>query len=158
MAGASAPTPTPPAAPPSGGSGTRSSSPSRFVTVHGENPGFGSIIVNGTRYETDIAEVKNDDEAANMLDLAIGQIVALRADKNGDDELPTALRVRYEKVMEGPISAIASDLTNVTNLGVTVILTDQTIFEDRLDPATLTINDVLEISGRYGANGNLIAS
>lgn len=129
-----------------------------FVTVTGEIDGFGSIIVNGTRYNTDTANVRKDGEDADLSDLSVGQIISLRARRNGDDELPTALRVRYEEVLNGPVESIAADGRSLVILGQTVFLTESTVYEDDLDPALIAVDDVLEISGSFTANGDIVAS
>ena len=92
-------------------------SSSTFVTVTGEIDGFGSVIINGTRYDTDSADVKIDGEDASLSDLSVGQTVALRARRNAEGELPTALRVRYEEVLEGPVESIAADRRSLIILG-----------------------------------------
>ncbi len=129
-----------------------------FVTVSGEITGFGSVIVNGTRYDTDSARVRKNGRDADLSDLSVGQIVAIRAKRNGEGQLPTALRVRYEEVLEGPVEAIATDGRSLTILGQTVFITDGTVFEDDLEFDAIQIDDVLEVSGSFTADGDIVAS
>ena len=142
---------TPPPPPPV------TSTPDTFVTVQGEIQGFGSVIVNGKRYGTDNADVRVDGRNASLSDLSVGQIVALRARRSGDGELPQALRVRYEEVLEGPVESVADDRRSLVILGQTVFLTDDTVFED-LDPEDIAVDVVLEVSGSFTADGDIVAS
>jgi hypothetical protein len=43
-------------------------------------------------------------------------------------------------------------------LGQTVFLTEDTVFEDDLNPALIVVDDVLEISGSFTADGDIVAS
>ena len=73
--------------------------------VSGPIDGFGSIIVNGERYETDGASFIINDEAGSQDDLRVGQIVTLQTsmDNNGNRR---ADRVEYDSELEGPITSI----------------------------------------------------
>ena len=144
-------TPPPPPPPPAGSDETD-------ITVQGPIQGFGSVIVNGVRYNTDDATVVVDGETKSLEDLSVGQIVALRATRSGDGELPTALRVRYEESLEGPVEAISADRNRITILGIEVVVTEDTVFEDDLDPDTISVDDVLEVSGSFASETELVAS
>ena len=128
------------------------------VTVQGPIQGFGSVIVNGVRYNTDDATVVIDGETKSLDDLSVGQIVALRATRKDGDDLPTALRVRYEEALEGIVDAVSADGSEIEILGITIIVTEDTIFEDDLDPATIAVGDRLEVSGSFAREDQLVAS
>lgn len=132
--------------------------PTRFIAV-GPISGFGSIIVNGVRYDTSQAQVFVDGAAGTEADLTVGQIVAVSGPISGSSR--TAERVEYDENVEGPIESI--DLANNTMvvLGQTVIVTAATSFDDRISPDSLeglAVGDVVEVSGNVDSNGNIIAS
>ena len=59
-----------------GGGGNDASQPptgqTKTVFVTGAIAGFGSVIVNGVRYDTDSAEVRIEDQPGSALDLQVG--------------------------------------------------------------------------------------
>src|SRR5512139_1215971 len=71
--------PVPPAStPPPSAGGTTS------VIVTGAISGFGSVIVNGVRYDTSRAEVRIEDRAGTLAELSVGHVVRVSA--NVDDK------------------------------------------------------------------------
>ena len=101
--------------------------------------------------------MRKDGRDVNLSEFSVGQVVALRARRGRDGELPQALRVRYEEVLEGPVESISEDGRSLVILGQTVFLTDDTVFED-LELEDLAVDLVLEVSGSFTADGNIVAS
>jgi len=135
-----------------------SSSSSGFVT--GPIAGFGSIIVNGERYETDGASFIINDEAGSQDDLRVGQIVTLKTstDNNGNRR---ADQVQYDSELEGPITSINIEENSFVALGQTVFILGTTSFDDDISPASiegLAVGNFVEVSGNLDSAGNLIAS
>ena len=128
--------------------------------VSGPIDGFGSIIVNGERYETDGASFIINDEAGSQDDLRVGQIVTLQTsmDNNGNRR---ADRVEYDSELEGPITSINLEDNSFVALGQTVFILGTTSFDDDISPASiegLAVGDFVEVSGNLDSSGNLIAS
>ena len=126
------------------------------ITVEGPIQGFGSIIVNGTRYDTDAATVVVDGEDSVLAELSVGQVVSLEATKTDDGALPVARRVLYEEALQGEVEAVDED--GFTILGIDVIVDEDTIFEDELTLETLSVGDAVEVSGRFRDDTELLAS
>ena len=155
-----------------GGGGTASQPPTSTpppasssvkVSASGVITGFGSVYVNGVRYDTSAAEIEFEDEGRKTeADLRLGMKVKIEGERDGDDR--RADRVRYDDDLEGPVSAIAPDPANpalgtFTVAGQEVTVDDNTVFDDDigdnngdgsidlldLDPAAGTI--VVEVSG-----------
>ena len=126
------------------------------VSVKGPISGFGSIIVNGQRYETNGTEFRIDGRTATQSDLKVGQVVLIRAERNDDGD-PVATEVEYEELVEGPVEAIAADGSSLTILSQTVFITEDTVFEE-LELADISVDDILEVSGTFDENGDMVAS
>lgn len=121
--------------------------------------GFGSIYVNGIKFETDQASFDVDDDiSASQNDLRVGMRVRIDGYVNDDGQTGHADSVIYENELEGPVSEIdSSDPANIllTILGQTVTVTADTTFDDdyNLDITSIQVGDVLEISGYSSENG-----
>ncbi|MEO1245378.1 MAG: DUF5666 domain-containing protein [Pseudomonadota bacterium] len=136
--------------------------PSRVATVsRGTITGFGSVIVNGVRYDTSNASFDIDGVAGAESDLAVGQVVTIQGstDENGQDA--RADSVSFDALLEGPVESIDVSAQSFVVLGQTVIVNNDTIFDDDFVPQDiegLAPNDVVEISGFFDANDNIRAT
>jgi hypothetical protein len=159
----------------SGGSGSGGTSPpvsSVPVSTSGIITGFGSIFVNGIRYDTSSAEVKFEEDTASKTedDLRLGMRVAVSGTRTGDDR--KAQVVRYDDDLKGPVDAIAPNAGNpsigrLTMLGQTVVVDANTVFDDRVVDANadgiIDLRDLapgatpvrIEVSGFATADGFL---
>ena len=131
------------------------------ITSQGTITGFGSVIVNGVRFDTSGATITIDGAVGSEADLAVGQIVVVRGtlDPNGTEG--TAATVDFDDAVEGPIESIDAGNSSMVVLGQTVFVTVDTSFEDDIDPAGLdglTVGDVVEVSGYLDANGDIVAT
>ncbi|MEE4301594.1 MAG: DUF5666 domain-containing protein [Pseudomonadales bacterium] len=155
VAGGGAPPPAAP--PPAGGVGGE-----RAGLSAGTITGFGSIIVNGVRYETDSATILDDDDAIDETSLAVGEYVVVTGTVDQDGTTRVASRVLYDAEVEGPISSIDEVGSRFVVLGRTVIVDGATVF-DGDDFATssidgLTVGDRVEVSGLLAEAGAVLAT
>ncbi|MEL6714616.1 MAG: DUF5666 domain-containing protein [Planctomycetota bacterium] len=140
----------------SGGiSGTGGRSPGFAV---GAIEGFGSVILNGVRFDTGTATLTVDGDAATQSDLRIGQVVEVQ----GDFSTGVATTVAYRSEIKGPVTS--ATVTNaVLGLGTFVVL-GQTVEVDSstvFDGTTLelvTAGDLLEVSGVRNSDGSVVAT
>ena len=91
-----------------------------FVT--GPISGFGSVIINGVRYESDSATVSKEGKSAAQTDLKAGEIVTLRAE-TGADGVPRAKAIEQSRLVQGPVSAIDTTANTLTIAGIVVTVT-----------------------------------
>lgn len=132
----------------SGGTGTYASGP---IT------GFGSIIVNGVRFDESTASVLDADDVARMRsELKLGMTVevdsdAIRSDTSG--RMATASRVRFASAIVGLVTAVDTAAGTLSVLGQTVKVAVDTVFDDRLAGglAGVTVGQGLEIYALYDA-------
>lgn len=145
----------PPAAPP-----PAASTP---VTVVGTITGFGSVFVNGTRYEvaadTVIAIEGESESMGDDSRLLLGMKVEVEADDNNGQR--TARRIEFDDDLKGPIGSLMPDATDPTIgtfsvIGYTVTVDSNTIFDDDIgnsdgvagiDFRDLAVGMVVEVSG-----------
>lgn len=146
-----------------GGGGSSSGGGSTAVTSTGVITGFGSVFVNGTRYDTSgaVVEFENGDLRTED-DLRLGMKVRVRATESGGER--RALRIRFDNDFKGPARDVTPDADNpaigtFTVLGQQVTVDENTVFDDDVgdtnEDGAIDIRDldtdrgqvVVEISG-----------
>ncbi len=131
------------------------------IVTTGTITGFGSVYVNGVRYDTNGASVYKDDDRATEDDLRIGQIVRVRGSVADDGSSGRAERIDFDDNVEGPIDSI--DVTNgvMVVLGQTVLVDGDTSFDDDISPRSLAglgVGEVVEVSGFVDSTGRILAT
>ena len=121
--------------------------------------GFGSVYVDGVRYDTTSAQVTMDGAASTAAQLRVGQYVEVKGHAhNGDHH---ADEIRYHNVLEGPITAIDIAASSFVAMGQTVLVTSDTSLGDDIQPASiagLAVGDVVEVSGVVPLSGAIDAT
>jgi hypothetical protein len=130
------------------------------VVVSGAISGFGSIFVNGTRFDTSNAAITQDGSPVTQQALRVGQIVHVQGRIDERTGQATAERVRQDDNLEGPITSIDAAAQTFVVLAQTVRVTAETSFDDSLGTsfAALTVDMQVEVSGMPDANGDIIAT
>jgi len=119
--------------------------------------GFGSIIVNGVRYDDSSATVLDDDDnASSSSALAIGQVVELRGAVDSDGLKGSATSIAYFSELKGRIDFIGAN--SVTVFGHVVNVTATTVFQNAAGLADLTVDNVIEVYGLPAAGGAITAT
>ncbi len=140
-------------------SGTGTGTPEPAIAF-GAISGFGSIIVNGVRYDTSSASFSIDDSPGTEDNLDVGDVVLIRGTLAASGTIGTATSVSFDDNVEGPISAIP-DASTLVVLGQTVRISANTSFDDSIVPASidgLAVTDVIEVSGFVDSNGDILAT
>lgn len=141
-----------------GASGSGSASASGTVT------GFGSIIVNGKRFETEAASVSIDDQPSsqcavsptNRCGLQEGMAVKVSGSFNGSTN--RAANIVQEDTLEGPITSVDVTNSQFAVLGQTVLVDDTTKFDSGVSLNNLVAGNIVEVSGFVKADGVIVAS
>ena len=163
-----------------GGSSDSNATTAGKTLTTGVITGFGSVYVNGCKYETDSASIDSDDVAANgaagQANLDVGMVVTVSGSSETDADgncVGKADRIIYDNDVEGPVAvgslvqttdSATGEVTEVsaTILGQTVIMNLDTVFKSESDApydlASVKEGDVLEVSGLMDENGNLVAT
>jgi hypothetical protein len=129
------------------------------VVVSGAITGFGSVFVNGVRFDTSGASILKDGVAATQQGLRVGQIVHLKG-RIGTDGRAFADQIQQCDDLEGPITAIDPIAQTFVVLAHTVHVTPETSFDESVGTsfAALTLGMQVEVSGMPAANGDIIAT
>jgi len=125
--------------------------------------GFGSIIVNGVKYDTSAAIFTIDGNPGFQDDLAVGNIVLVKGTIDDDSGIELAESVEFDDIVEGPITADSIDTVtgSFMVLGQQVFVDAFTSFDDSISPASLdglADDDVVEVSGHVKADGSIHAT
>lgn len=131
------------------------------VVSQGSITGFGSVIVNGVRFETDAASFEIDGVPGSQDDLAVGDVVLIAGTISDDGTTGSASTVTFDDVVEGPVTAINTVASQLTVLGQTVQVGGDTSFDNNISPASLegiSAGDVVEVSGFRLADGTISAT
>jgi len=136
------------------------------IVSSGTITNFGSVYINGRKYEIDdststsvdgSAPVNGDVAAKNVLRL--GMVVKVSGRITGSSR--TASAITHTDTLEGPIQTkVQVDPSNgtLTILGQTVVVDDTTKFDAGVSLSNLASNQVVEVSGLVKSDGVIAAS
>ena len=149
-----------------GGGGATTGTAGGSSAASGTITDFGSLYVNGKKFETNDVEVNHDGESercsispTNHCGLKKGMTVNVSGSFNGSSR--SASTITQEDTVEGPITS--KDQVDANNgalavLGQTVIVDSTTRFDSGISLTALNNNDVIEVSGFVKSDGTIVAS
>ena len=155
--------------PTSGGTTSTSGSSTSSVSSGGIE-GFGSVIVNGVRFNTDSSEFEVENETSSSQDdLSVGMQVVVEGSIDDNGTTGTATRVRFEDNLEGPITSFTPSDTGLSKMlsvmGQTVRVESGVTFFDNSDPSfnfaslgPANVGNVVEVSGNDLPDGSIQAT
>lgn len=126
-----------------GGGDSASTTPASptSVTSSGVITGFGSVIVNGVRYETENSQIVSADDGTVLLSnptdaqlqavLGVGEVVRLSGTRS-DDSNGRANVIRVDDELVGEVDTVNDTDLSFTVLGQTVAVTPDTIIDDSI--------------------------
>jgi hypothetical protein len=125
--------------------------------VLGTINGFGSVIVNGVRFDDSAANVLDDDDSPRSRDtLRLGMRVAVDSDAIRSDAAgrsATASRIRVFSELAGPVSAVDTAAGTLALLGQTVRIGAATVFDGGIGGALagIAVGRTIEVYALYDA-------
>lgn len=138
-----------------GGSGVGTGGTGAFAV--GSISGFGSVIVNGVRFDDSAASVFDDDGSPSDTDaLQLGMVVEVRGSLSDDGLSGSASSFTYYSELKGPVTAVGAD--TLTVFGQTVRVTAATVFADVGGLGGLAVGNVVEVYGLPDASGAITAT
>ncbi len=138
-----------------GGSSPPPTGTTKTVFVTGAIAGFGSVIVNGVRYDTDSAEVRIEDRPGSALELKVGEVIRMKAEID-DHGGARAESIEQDHLLQGPVQSIDVAAGTLTVAGQVVTVDVDTMFDDSIPTRSLAgiaVGDVVEIHGFASAEG-----
>lgn len=130
------------------------------ISVVGPINGFGSVIVNGVRYNTDHARVLVRGEPADEIDLNVGDYVTVVGGTDAEGEA-VAYEVHYQPRVTGDVQFVDVERSQFTVLGQTVQLLADTVYSGDIMPRNiraLSPGQRVSVSGPLDANNVIQAT
>lgn len=121
--------------------------------VIGSIDGFGSIIINDQRFETDDAKIYINGNEAVLSDLRIGMNMIAGVDTISK----TANELQYRANVSGPVQSVNSNRTKFTVMGRTVVVNDVTVF-DGMVSSQINAGILVQVSGNRNAADEIVAT
>lgn len=147
-----------------GGSSNNSPPPATGQTVpvisSGTVTGFGSVFVNGVRFETSTAAFTINGKPGTQADLRVGHVVTVHGHRD-DTGNSTADRIDFDDLVKGPVASVDAAAGTLVVLGQTVLTDADTSFDDNITGASLAglnAGDIVEVSGMRRADGDIQAT
>ena len=131
------------------------------IASYGTVTAFGSVVVNGVRYDTSQATFAIDGDAGAQADLAIGDVVLVNGTLDSGGTTGVATTVRFDNNVEGPVTSIDTAANTFVALGQLVRVSADTSFDSGIQPAApsgLAVGDVVEVSGLVQGDDSINAT
>lgn len=130
---------------------------SATATSVGAISGFGSVIVNGVRFDDSTARITDDsDSTISSSNLGLGMRVEVRGSVN-DDGTGSASSINVFSEVQGPVSNLNAGAGTFSILGFNVSVDGATVFEDFLGLTALADGNTVEVHGTRSGN-SIVAS
>ena len=115
--------------------------------AYGAITGFGSVWVNGVRYDTSSASFRRDDDSVSQSDLRVGMVARVEGSTG------SATQIGVDSAIKGRVESVAGDVYVV--MGQTVQTDAGTAFEDGVRPVA---GDYVEVHGLPQPGGVVAAT
>ncbi len=136
------------------GSGSGSASASGTIT------GFGSVFVNGKKFETSGSSFTVDGQSGSQSDLKVGMTVTVNGSFNGTQQ--SADTVLQKDAVEGLVQSVGADGLSMIVMGQTVLVDNSTLIDDNISGRNVlnlvTGTDNVEVNGHIRPNGVIQAT
>jgi hypothetical protein len=129
------------------------------ITASGPITGFGSVIVNGIKFDDSTASIADQRGQSVAKDaLRLGMYVTVSGQLQSDGVTAVASSVEVRSELKGAVSAIDLANNRLTVLGLTVVVNSNTSYDDVANLAALSVNDVIEVYGLRDPQTQLITA
>jgi hypothetical protein len=125
--------------------------------------GFGSVFVNGIRYEDNGARLVDDDGTVKVLGtddnpLKVGMVVEVTGRIDDSGTVRSATQIAYGAEIKGPVTAVDTVAGTFNVFDITVRSTATTVYDNFGGVATLATGNVVEVHGQPDTNGRIVAT
>ena len=134
------------------GSMTPPSTTATSVYASGPVTGFGSIIINGVRFDDSGAAISDDDgRTMAEAEIHLGFQVEVAGLPGSDDSHGIAHAIHVHSALIGPVTAVDTTAGTLTVLGQTVTVNAQTAFDTALASglASVAAGAVVQVHGQF---------
>ncbi len=152
-----------------GGGGSTTATPATSVAPPllsvGTITGFGSVVVNGVRFDDSVANVAFDDAddvvGTDNKGMQLGMDAEVKGKVNDDKVSGEASEVHIESMVRGPAATVTPAATGnggtVDAMGVHIVADDTTMFFNITKVADLKAGDIVNVHGPLNADGSVQA-
>jgi hypothetical protein len=131
--------------------------PTNDVVAVGTITGFGSVIANGIKFETNSATVTMNGQPGNLSDLRVGMVVSIRGTIQVQTRAAVASQIMFTDDAQGPISNMNTVTNSFVVLGRTVMYDEMTVFDDT-PMETLAEGNMVQVSGHWRSQERIQAT
>lgn len=116
------------------------------IFTQGKIAGFGSVIVNGIRFDDTAAVVRVDGSDASISGLRLGMVAGVMGLLNNDDRSNAkADRIEIWSIAQGMVTAVSA--VGFTVLGMTIDTGVSTVFDGLMDASTIRVGSWVKVWG-----------
>jgi hypothetical protein len=115
------------------------------IYVQGSISGFGSVIVNGIKFDDRLAKVQVDGVAATALDLRLGMVAGVQGERDAVTKLGTASVIDIWSIAQGRVNQTLAGEFKVA--GMTVLTDNATVFDGISSGAALATGQRVTVWG-----------
>ncbi|MDH5541087.1 MAG: DUF5666 domain-containing protein, partial [Rhizobacter sp.] len=130
-----------------GGGGSDTGGAGASAVYQGTINGFGSVIVNGVRFDDSAARITVDDEVVSVGALKLGMRGEVSGTVSSDGSSGTATSVVVDTALRGAIATLDVPNARFTIRGITVQTGTDTVFEGASGVAGLAVGAWVEVHG-----------
>ena len=123
--------------------------------------GFGSVHVNGRKFETTSASISIDDTAGTQADLHVGDVIEVKGHHDASTGKDVAEQIQLHSNVQGPLQSVDAAALALVVMGQPVTVSAATSFGDGITPASIAgigVGDILRVSGMPAADGSIQAT
>lgn len=131
-----------------GAPGTGGTGQYAMVYSQGSITGFGSVIINGIKFDDGLASVQLNGAAAVSADLRLGMVAAVQGQRSASAALGTASSIEVWSMGQGQIAQVlTAGGTEFTVAGMTVQTDSATVFDGVSTAAQLSVGSRVAVWG-----------
>lgn len=120
---------------------------------------FGSIIVNGIKFDVDNANfIRDDAQSTGQNEYSVGEYVVIKGEIDESGQNGIAAEVNFTNELEGAVTLVSTDGLSLEILGQKVITDSLTVLIGFDLLSNLTQGNIVEVSGTRDANGDILAT
>ena len=119
---------------------------------------FGSIFVNGIKFDVNNATFIRDGKNSQQSEYKVGEIVTILGPVDNKGTAGVATKVTFTDSLEGQVTQISADGVTIEVLGQTIKTDQLAVFHGFNNLVELSVGNIVEVSGLKDASGVITAT